>query len=210
MTTTQKGFTLIELIVTIAILAILVAILVVAINPAEQLARARDTKRVADLDALKTALNLYLAQATTTINLSGDGTADARCKGGTGTATLFTFNSTAATTTATYTARSASTTQTIGGAGWLPARFDLTPGGSPISNLPIEPKGTGDSTYFYAYVCDTTGSNETYMLVARLESSYFATDLDVDGKDGGGSATTYLAATYYEVGSDPGLDLLKD
>ena len=38
----NRGFTLIELIITISILAILVTILVVAINPAEQLARSRD------------------------------------------------------------------------------------------------------------------------------------------------------------------------
>src|SRR3989344_4824058 len=85
-----KGFTLIELIVTITILAVLVATVVVALNPAEQLQRARDSKRVADLDAIKTAINLYQAQATTTVNMSGTATANADCLGGSGTARFWT------------------------------------------------------------------------------------------------------------------------
>ncbi|MEK7465503.1 MAG: prepilin-type N-terminal cleavage/methylation domain-containing protein [Patescibacteria group bacterium] len=197
----KRGFTLIELIISIAILAILVAVLVVAINPAEQLARSRDAKRVADLDALKSALNLYLATATTTVNLDGQGTANTLCSGGGGADTIF-FNSTAGATTSgaydvghTWVAKSASSGQAIGASGWLPARFDWTPGGSPISNLPLDPTTPGgDSTYFYSYACEST--NKQFKLTARLESTYFASDLNLDGNDGG--ATSSL----YEVGSN--------
>jgi len=56
----KKGFTLIELLVVIAILAVLMSVVVVTINPAEMLKKTRDTKRISDLDALRTALNLYL------------------------------------------------------------------------------------------------------------------------------------------------------
>lgn len=196
----KRGFTLIELIVSIAILAILVAVLVVAINPAEQLSRSRDAKRVADLDALKSAMNLYLASATTTVNLDGSGTANARCKNGSGTATIF-FNSSAAATTTgahdagyAYAAKSISSTQTIGTAGWLPARFDWTPGGSPLSNLPLDPTNPGaDSTYFYAYSCEAT--NKQFKLSAVLESTYFKTDLNLDGNDGGATSSIYEVGT---------------
>mgnify|MGYP001577826982 CR=1 FL=1 len=41
----QQGFTLIELLVVIGILAVLLAIVLIAINPARQFAQANDTKR---------------------------------------------------------------------------------------------------------------------------------------------------------------------
>lgn len=203
----KRGFTLIELIVSIAILAILVAVLVVAINPAEQLARSRDAKRVADLDALKSALNLYLASATTTVNLDGSATNSENVKCVNGTAsqdTIWTNSSGASTTIGTsaytggshgaYTLKSGSSTQTIGSAGWLPARFDFTPGGSPLSNLPLDPTSPGTSgTYFYTYTCEK--NNKQFKLTAMLESSYFGTDLNMDGNDGGASSTLYEVGT---------------
>ncbi|MDI6821026.1 MAG: prepilin-type N-terminal cleavage/methylation domain-containing protein [Patescibacteria group bacterium] len=207
MTSQERGFTLIELIITIAILAVLVTVLVVAINPAEQLARARDSKRVADLDAIKTAINLYLAQATTTINLSGDGTANQRCKGGGGSYTIF-FNiatSTGISTStmgASTTARNASTSQSVvNAAGWLPARIDQTPGGPAIANLPLDPAGTGQTSSYYAYLCDVTGGVRNFEINTVLESTYFKSDIDIDGTDGGNDSERY------EVGTDPGLDL---
>lgn len=197
----RQGFTLIELILTITILAVLVAILVVALNPAEQLARARDAKRVADLDALKTAINLYTAQATGTINLSGTATANNGCVGNN---PYYYVNTTPATSSganpfawATSTGQSVATTTGIATSStWLPALVGTTPGGSPISVLPLDPtNGTGVSTSsYYAYAC--RASNKTFEITARLESTYFTSDIDIDGTDGGNATSTY------EVGSD--------
>src|SRR5260221_2862136 len=57
----QKGFTLIELLVVIGILAILLAIVLIAINPARQFAQANNTKRQSDVNSILNAVNQYMA-----------------------------------------------------------------------------------------------------------------------------------------------------
>lgn len=57
----NKGFTLIELLVVIGILAVLLAITLIAINPANQFAKANNTKRRSDVNAILNAVNQYMA-----------------------------------------------------------------------------------------------------------------------------------------------------
>jgi len=57
----QKGFTLIELLVVIGILAVLLAITLIAINPARQFAQANNTKRSSDVNAILNAVGQYAA-----------------------------------------------------------------------------------------------------------------------------------------------------
>ena len=56
--TLKKGFTLVELLIVIAVLAILIAAVVIVLNPGEILAQARDSQRLNDLNTLKSALGL--------------------------------------------------------------------------------------------------------------------------------------------------------
>ncbi|MDP2704751.1 MAG: prepilin-type N-terminal cleavage/methylation domain-containing protein, partial [bacterium] len=60
----KKGFTLIELLIVIGILGILAAAVVVVLNPGELLAQARDGTRLADLDSVRSAYSLYLADVS--------------------------------------------------------------------------------------------------------------------------------------------------
>jgi prepilin-type N-terminal cleavage/methylation domain-containing protein len=55
----KKGFTLIELLVVIGILAILLSIVLIAINPGRQFAQANNTKRRSDTTAILNAISQY-------------------------------------------------------------------------------------------------------------------------------------------------------
>lgn len=57
----RSGFTLIELLVVIGILAVLLAITLIAINPARQFSQANDTKRASDVNAILNAVDQYAA-----------------------------------------------------------------------------------------------------------------------------------------------------
>lgn len=55
----KKGFTLIELLIVIAVLGVLAAVVLVAINPVEQLARGRDAGRKNTVGQLNSAAQAY-------------------------------------------------------------------------------------------------------------------------------------------------------
>lgn len=101
-TNLRKGFTLIELLIVIAILGILAAVVLAALNPAEQLARGRDASRIQSLAGIGHGIQAYATSqggnapaATnwyTTVSNSGDVSAHlmlpdtnivADCSGGT-------------------------------------------------------------------------------------------------------------------------------
>lgn len=80
----KKGFTLIELIVVIAIIGLLSTLAVVALGSARQ--KARDSKRLSDLKQLQTALELYYTDvnAYPAGNAVTLGTGNAACLNGSG------------------------------------------------------------------------------------------------------------------------------
>src|SRR3990167_4264750 len=55
----RRGFTLIELLIVIAIIGVLAVVILVAINPQEQLARTRDAGRTSSVTQLGHAFQAY-------------------------------------------------------------------------------------------------------------------------------------------------------
>ena len=203
----KKGFTLVELLVVIAILALLMSIVIVTINPAEILRKTRDTKRVSDLGALRTALNMYLTDKASP-SLATSPVADCASK------IYYTLVNTTGMTAAIQGADgSTRTTQTVAinsrltdGTGWIPVNFNSISSGSPLSALPVDPSNatspTAASNLYYTYACNATSTY--YEINAEMESTYYKNggDGDVVSKDGGN------CTTLYEVGNAPGLNLV--
>ncbi|MBD3300457.1 MAG: prepilin-type N-terminal cleavage/methylation domain-containing protein [Candidatus Moranbacteria bacterium] len=84
----EKGFTLLEILLVVAAIAILAGIVILALNPAKQLAETRNSQRWADVNTILNAVYQYSidnnGNLPTTITASpteicGDGVAEATC-----------------------------------------------------------------------------------------------------------------------------------
>lgn len=72
----QRGFTLIELLVSLTIVAILAVSVFVALNPAQRLEDAKDSRRAADVDTILTAVHQSIVdnKGTLPTNMPAAGT----------------------------------------------------------------------------------------------------------------------------------------
>lgn len=216
----KKGFTLVELLIVVGILAILSIAVLLVLNPAEILRKGRDTQRISDLAAIKAAIGLYTATAST-VDMNGSITTG--CMHGTGETTVKeiyisipsgTSGFPTATTTYSFQSVAAISAGKVNGQGWIPTDITGTTGGASISTWPIDPTNTQSSLNTYAAAQDGSGtpldlyyqwwcdqSNATFAVVANMESTFYGgLDADikekVEEKDGG------RCNELYEVGTD--------
>ncbi len=126
----NKGFTLIELMVVIAVIAVLAGALMLAINPNSIVQKGRDAKRIQDIDTLAKAINLALANSE--ITLAAYGTSCSTCTSATG-------------------------SLVVDGTGYV--KFTIPTGKTGLSvflaTLPSDPTNTGN--YVYRFGSTTTG-----------------------------------------------------
>ncbi len=201
----SKGFTLIELLVVIAIIAVLAVAVILTLNPAELLKQARDSTRISDLNTLKSAISLYLADVngatiSSTVTLSVASSGYSRLANGR------------------YLNAHAAVTSTANGAfgndgtGWVPVNFTAISSGAPIGNIPKDPTNTGAqvtgvvtassmgiTSLYYSYIGSSTPL--TFELDAAMESIKYSSGggSDVVSTDGGNSTGT---SQLYEVGTN--------
>jgi len=161
-----QGFSLVELSLTIAIVAGLATAAVMAMNPAELSAQMRDGQRIAAMGTLRETLGVLIAEnpnLPTGFGLTNfayislpDTHSDCR---------NIIINLPIRTDGRLYHCVTAANLMRIDGAGWIPVNFTTIRGGGPISVLPIDP--INNTSFFYEYL---PSAHHRYTFSARIES----------------------------------------
>jgi prepilin-type N-terminal cleavage/methylation domain-containing protein len=202
--TNKKGFTLLELLIVIGILAVLATVAILVINPAELLRRSRDSARLSDLSTIKSAIGLYL---TDVVDPDMSASATYNCSNEASGRTIFVSSAVGATNCPTSCAAcspaanfiaSSTNPGAINSTGWIPINFTTMSTGSPLGNVPVDPTNTcattaASSRLVYYYSCNQ--ANLTFIVTGRMESTYYTTTNPVANKDGGTHADIYEVGT---------------
>lgn len=181
----RQAFTLVEILVTIGILAVLATATTLVINPAEYLSRSRDSVRISDIDTLNKSLGLFRTQGGSFtpadivyISLPAP---NQDCTGVTPAYVLPALPAGWA-----YKCATSDNLRKIDGSGWVPLDLTSAPP-SPLGKLPVDPINSDANQQYYTYI------GGSWSLSARMESSKFLKDTNLS--DGGSDPVRYEAAS---------------
>jgi prepilin-type N-terminal cleavage/methylation domain-containing protein len=200
----KKGFTYIELLISIALIAFIISLIVVAFNPASYFSRSRDLKRLKDLQTLANALTIYFAYS---FNPDPDGPELSKRGMNQEYPTIFIsvpydieevfdncFDPFSNQYVQIYQV-SKNNLQRINGTGWVPVNFTEV-SAIPISELPIDPINSFSSGYFYAYAFKVKPFKFEITAALEYKRFRFGGPDDRVSTDGGNDPRRF------EVGSD--------
>ena len=150
--TPRKAFTLVELLLVMAILAVLASVTVTVLRPQEYLRRTKDSRRIQDMRLLADGLNVVRATQTNptfgTSSIVYVSIPDSS-------PTCANLTLPDLPTGWSYACAPQSTYRNIDGTGWIPVDFTPSPGVQ-FSTLPIDDENSDTNGLYYTYVASST------------------------------------------------------
>jgi competence protein ComGC len=182
----HTSFTLIEMIIVLAIIIGIVAILIAVLKPSKMLQGLRDTQRIADLKKIVDSITYYETENYGLLSFYGTPTlvyislpdTDASCSS---------WLNQLPTLPIGYGYRCSATPTNIDGTGWIPINFSASSLVN-LQKLPIDP--INKPPYYYTYVV-----GGSYELTALMERDTNKGPDSIAGKDGGTENFVYEVGT---------------
>ncbi len=194
----SSSFTLIELLISISILAILMSITAIAMNPSEMIKRSRDTKRFNDISNLQMFLTMARSEGLLNSTIC-DGT-----KIYVSLPNSISLSNTNLPAGVSWVQVSEDNLRKSNGTGWIPINLSGSyTSGFSMASLPVDPQNTLNDNLYYTFYCNP---QQEYILTSYMESKTFGpkgNETSKTNKDGG--PDPYL----YEVGSNLFISPLK-
>lgn len=186
----RSGFTLFELTVVVGIVSVLSGLVYITVQPAELLARSRDSQRISDINQISTLIAQKNTQqirvrslgATSTFYISLPST-NSDCSD------LISFLPTLPAGSS-YHCVPQEQLRNVNGTGWIPVDFTA----DKLSALPIDSVNSASQGLYYVYTNTGTGH---YELSTLLESKQIKSENGI--KDGGLNANAYEAGSSLSI-----------